>query len=329
MRWLVTGGAGFIGRNLLRLLLEQGRAAAIRVVDDLSAGGEETRPGEPFRGVSADAPGPLRDGAFEFVRADVRDREAMLRAAEGAEAVVHLAAATGVLPSIEDPFTDCSTNVLGTLAVLEGARRAGASGFVLASSGAPLGEQDPPLHENKVPRPISPYGASKLAGEAYCSAYHGSFGLATAALRFSNVYGPGSIHKGSVVAKFIRRALRGEPLTVYGEGEQTRDFVYVDDLVEAIARAGSLGLRGETLQIATGRETSVNELVGLLERVLRERGGVQVKIVHEPPIEGDVQRNYADISKARRLLDWEPRMALEEGLARTVDWFLALPRESL
>ena len=165
---------------------------------------------------------------------DIRNREGLRKIVSGSSAVVHLAAQTGVIPSLEDPAFDMEQNVGGTLNLLEACRIAGTPRFVLASSSAPLGEQEPPIDESKVPRPLSPYGASKLAGEGYCSAYAGSFGLETIALRFSNVYGPRSTYKGSVVAKFIKNILSGIPLTIYGSGGQTRDFIYVEDLCDAI-----------------------------------------------------------------------------------------------
>ena len=196
--------------------------------------------------------------------------------------------------------------------------------FVFASSGAPVGECEPPIHEELPAHPVSPYGASKLAGEAYCSAYHRSFGLETVALRFGNCYGPLSSHKSSVVAKFIREALAGERWEIYGDGRQTRDFIYVDDIVEAVARAATTtGIGGETFQIATNAETTVNELAQLLAEVLASHGICKVAIGNAGPRVGDVRRNYSDVSKAKTRLGWQARVDLEEGLRRTVRWFLA------
>ncbi len=303
MNWLVTGGCGFIGSALVRSLIDSDESVV--VLDDLSTG---TR--------SRIAPGvELRVG-------DVRDAGTTLRAARGADVIVHLAANTGVAQSVEDPSADCVTNVLGTLNMLEAARRNDAARFVFASSGAPVGEVEPPIHEELAPHPVSPYGASKLAGEGYCSAYHRSFGVETVALRFGNVYGPGSGHKGSVVAQFIRRALRGEALEVYGDGRQTRDFVYVEDLVRAIrAAATAPGAGGEVFQIATHRETTVLELVDALVPALEVAGVRGVEVQHAAPRVGDVRRNYSDTTKARERLGWQARTSLDEGLAQTVTWF--------
>jgi UDP-glucose 4-epimerase len=193
---------------------------------------------------------------------------------------------------------------------------------VFASSSAPIGEALPPIHENLPGRPVSPYGASKLAGEAYCSAYTRSYGTGAVALRFGNVYGPGSGHKSSVVAAFISAALAGEPLIVYGDGRQTRDFIYVDDLVRAVRFAAIVkDIGGELFQIATSHETSVGELLDLLVPLL-DAEQLSPKVRHASPRVGDVQRSYSDTAKARRMLGWSAEVGLSEGLRRTLNWFL-------
>lgn len=319
---LVTGGCGFIGRRLVSQLLARG-AGAIRVVDNLSFGTREAL--AALGSFEEVAPGSVGTptAAVQLIVGDIEDPELAIRACEGMGAVVHLAGNTGVGPSIEDPRSDCLANVIGTLNYLEAARHSGARRFIFASSGAVTGECDPPIHERVPTRPVSPYGASKLAGEAYCSAYARSFGLGTAALRFSNVYGPGSGHKQSVVAKFIRQAAAGEPVVVYGDGNQTRDFIYVDDLAEAIQRAlAAENISGEAFQIATMKETTVLELVTALNAALVAEGWPPLRIRFEPSRPGDVRRNYADTRKARELLDWQPRIDLAEGLGRMVQWAL-------
>ena len=324
MRWLITGGCGFIGRNLARRLGEQG-GQAVRVLDNLAVG---TREDLRYAGSFTERPVPDLDGfpptdALELVVADILDEEAVQQATRGAEVVVHLAANTGVAPSVQDPRTDCLTNVLGTLNCLEAARHAGVRRFVFASSGEPLGEVEPPIHEGKVPRPVSPYGASKLAGEGYCSAYFRTFGIETVALRFGNVYGPGSTHKDSVVAKFIKQALAGEPLAIYGDGSQTRDFIHVADLLEAIAKAATVpGMGGEVFQIASARETTVGDLARLVTATLGRMGLRDVVVRHGAARIGDVLRSRADTSKARRMLGWQTTVHLEEGLHAVARWFL-------
>jgi len=203
--YLVTGGCGFIGPALIARLLDDA-GNVVRVIDDLSAGRvENLRRVAEIETVAARELRPLRR-RIQLAVGDIADAELAEAACRGMDVVIHLAANTGVAPSIADPRADCLANVIGTFNYLEGARAAGVRRFVFASSGATVGECEPPIHELVPARPVSPYGASKLAGEAYCSAYARTFGLATVALRFGNVYGPGSEHKESVVAKFIRRA---------------------------------------------------------------------------------------------------------------------------
>ena len=298
---LVTGGAGFIGVNLGRLL----NAAGARTVafDSFVAG----------RASDAEAA-----GYDNIIEGDIRDADAMTAAARGVDAVVHLAARTGVVDSIEDPRGDVEVNVFGTLNALMAARDAGAGAFVFASSGAPLGSVEPPGHEDLAPRPLSPYGASKLAGEGLCSAFSGSYGIAATALRFTNVYGPYSYHKGSVVALCLKRIMDGDPLVVYGDGEQTRDFLYIDDLcaavIAAIVRKPTAGL----YQLGTGTETAVNELMALLVELMADRG---VTITHEPDRRGEIRRAFSDISRARAELGYQPDTPLRDGLMTTCDWF--------
>ena len=304
--YLVTGGCGFIGVNLIPRLIEQG--ARVRVLDNLSLGRREDV--EPL--------------GVDLQIGDIRDRSALTAACRGVDVVVHLAAHTRVVESLTDPQINFDVNAIGTLNVLEACRVAGIPKMIFASTGgAILGEQTPPVHEGMVPRPISPYGASKLAGEAYCSAYAGAYGLKTVALRFSNVYGPFSYHKGSVVAQFFRNLLRGEPIVIYGDGEQTRDFLYVADLVDAILLADKAELAGEVFQIASGRETSVRALVDAMKAMLPDR---TFDIRFEPARAGEILRNYANIEKARRMLGFDPTTRLDDGLPKTWQWFITHDR---
>jgi UDP-glucose 4-epimerase len=320
MKWLITGGCGFIGTNLIRRLVETGEHS-IRVVDNLTTGGrDDLRHVTAFtEGEPAD-PGPISDEGVELIVGDILDDELACRAAEGADSIVHLAANAGVPSSVEDPRYDCETNVLGTFNYLEAARKQDAGRYVFASSAAPIGDCDPPIHEEMACHPKSPYGASKLAGEGYCSAYHGSFGLDTVALRFGNVYGPLSGHKSSVVAKFIRRAIQGKTLEIYGDGQQTRDFIHTDDLTRAIVLAATQpDVGGEVFQIATNSETTVNDLTELLVDILEAETGLSdVDVTHTEPRTGDVRRNYSDTTKAENVLGWTPEINLADGLRRTV-----------
>jgi UDP-glucose 4-epimerase len=317
---LVTGGCGFIGRALIESLLADG-VRFVRVVDDLSNGRPET-----LRRLAAteetDRPGPSRS-RIQLVVGDIRNFALARASCEGLDGVVHLAANTGVPNSVANPLEDCTANVLGTINYLEGARNAGIRRFVLASSAAATGNCAPPIHERVVPRPVSPYGASKLAGEAYCSAYAASYAMSTVALRFGNVYGPGCDQKDSVVAKFIRQILAGEPIVIHGDGSQVRDFIYIDDLVKAIRLSlAAEGIGGEVFQIATASGTSILELARTLERVVGAQGGLPVKIGFGARREGDVQQSFADTGKALAKLGWRAQVDLPEGLARTVRWAL-------
>ena len=320
LNWLVTGGCGFLGTALIKQLRSAEMAASIRVLDSLAVGGRDDlamvcsfREGHK---------GP-EDAAVELVVGDIRDPNTCVLCCRGMDVVVHFAANTGVPVSIDNPRLDMECNVAGTFNMLEAARECGVSRFVFASSGAPAGEVEPPIHEELPPHPVSPYGASKLAGEGYCSAYYRSFGVETVALRFGNVYGPGSVHKNSVVARFIRKALAGEPLEIYGDGSQTRDFIYIDDLIDAVILAATRqGVGGEVFQIATSRETTVNEIVEVIAKTLESMGIAQPEIVRTEPRLGDVKRNFSDTAKAKAMLGWECRWRLEDGMVETVRYFM-------
>ncbi len=297
---LVTGGAGFIGSTLVRLLAERGYQ--VRVFDDLSSAGA----------------GLLDGTAAEIVQGDVRDLEALVAAAQGCDAMFHLAAGAGVIESVEDPLANFDVNARGTVTALWAAHRAGVPRFVFSSSNAPLGAGAYPASEDKPTAPLSPYGASKAVGEAYCSAFHGAYGLEAVAVRFSNAFGPRSAHKGNVIPLFIRRILAGEELVVYGDGTQTRDFVFVTDLADGLLRAAvTPGIGGEVFQLASGVETSLNELVAKLGEV----SGREPNVRREPPRAGEIQRNYSLVDKAFERLGYRPQVQLADGLRATWEYF--------
>jgi UDP-glucose 4-epimerase len=347
-RWLITGGCGFIGCNLIKCLLARS-GHYIRILDNLSVGLRSDlarvctfaeRTSQPFGAAvtlsdeNHDLPHSPRVTendcvpVVELMVGDIRGPHVCLEAARNINVIVHLAANTGVAPSVENPLLDMESNVIGTVNMLEAARHNQVKRFIFASSGAPIGECEPPIHEELAPRPVSPYGASKLAGEGYCSAYSRTFGLETVSLRFGNVYGPLSSHKTSVVAKFIRHALAGEVCEIYGDGAQTRDFVYIDDLIEAIMKAAFIkplsGFpTGEVFQIAGGMERTVNEMAELLRGILYQKLQIEMKINHGASRLGDVRRNYSRTAKAQKILNWRAQIELREGLDRTIDWFLS------
>jgi UDP-glucose 4-epimerase len=300
-RVLITGGCGFIGANLVRVVHEI-TGWDVRVVDDLRAGRREYLDGMDV----------------EISIGNVADPAVLEPALEGVDAVIHLAAQTGVVPSVENPQRDFEGNAVATFRALDACRLLGVKHFVFASSGAALGDVTPPLHEELVPHPLSPYGAGKLTGEAYCQSFAGSYGMLAVSLRFSNVYGPASVNKNNAIPNFIKASLQQESIHIYGDGQQTRDFIYVDDLCNAIVMAVQAeDVAGEVFQLATGRETSVMELVELIGGVI----GFSPEVSFEPRRAGEVYKSRVDISKVRRKLGFEPRVSLEEGLDRTVAWY--------
>ncbi|MGZ5301803.1 MAG: NAD-dependent epimerase/dehydratase family protein [Actinomycetota bacterium] len=306
MRSLVTGAAGFIGSRLSRRLVAEGHEVV--GLDDLSEGRLENL---------ADVP------EIRFAQTNLRDADAVQAAAHGCDAIFHQGAMKSVPRSIEEPERFTEVNVLGTLNVLLAARDATAS-VVFASSSSVYGDQDRfPLTEDMPPRPLSPYAATKLTGEAYSCAWWESFGVPTVALRYFNVYGPGqdpASEYAAVVPRFIAACLTGERPTIYGDGEQARDFTFIDDVVEAnlLAARAPDEARGRAFNIGGGAEpTSVNRLLELIGSSC----GVQPDPMHEPARVGDIRRSEADVGLARALLGFEPKVGVADGLRRTVDWF--------
>lgn len=301
MKILVTGGCGFVGTNLAYSLVAGGQQ--LRVLDDESVGDRSA----------------LGDLDVEFIKGSVTDPETVAAAVEGMDAVVHLAADTRVMDSIENPVRNFESNAVGSFILLQGMRKAGVKRIVAASTGgAILGEVPCPVHEEIMPRPLSPYGASKLAMEGYLSAFGGAYGFRCAALRFSNVYGPRSLHKGSVVALFFRQILNGEELTVFGDGEQIRDYVYAIDLVNGIHAALQSGVTG-VFQLGTGIPTTLNELIAEIRGVVGPLGDFKINWADRR--DGEIVDTYCDISKAKDAFGYDVQTPLHEGLTETWSWF--------
>lgn len=323
--WLITGGCGFIGRSLVKHLLEEEPNCNIKVLDNLLVGTREDLAEVcdfEERGTSKHHSKNHVANSVELVVGDVRDYGKCFESCDGIDIVVHLAASTGVAPSVADPRMDMENNVVGTFNMLEASRLNKVKKFIFASSGAPLGEVDPPIHEEKVARPVSPYGASKLACEGYCSAYYRAFGLKTVMLRFGNVFGPLSGHKNSIVARFFKRALTGETLEIYGDGNQTRDFLYINDLVQAVMLSTKTDIGGEIFQIATQKETTVNEIATKIGEIVYKETGKMVNIVYGQKRTGDVMRNFMDVSKAKKIIGWLPAHDLDSGLNESYKYFM-------
>ena len=303
MRILITGGCGFVGVNLTALLNTK-PGVTVRCFDNESLGKREH----------------LDDLDCEFVHGDIRDAGALRGAMAGVDQVVHLAADTRVIESIQNPRYNFEVNVGGTLNILECMRDAGLKRLINASTGgAIIGEVQGPVHEGLVPAPMSPYGASKLAVEGYCSAYSASYGVRSLSLRFSNLFGPRSFHKGSVVAAFLKQVLASKPLHVYGDGMQIRDYVYVEDVCDGIWR----GLQSEhtgPIQLGSGRPVTLDDLIAEIRAVVAPQ---TVEVIYHPFRAGEVHSTYCDVSIAREKLGFEPRTLLSTGLRTTWDWFSA------
>ena len=299
---LVTGGAGFIGSNLAARLLADG--CHVSILDNLSTGYRSNVPSHP---------------RLRFVEGDIRDEAAVREGIAGVDVVFHLAASVGNKRSIERPLEDAEVNVIGTLRVLEAALRNGVRKIVTSSSAGVFGElKQLPIREDHPAEPDTPYGASKLCEEKQCLAYAKLHDIEAVCLRYFNVYGPNQRFDayGNVIPIFVFQMLRGEPLTIFGDGEQTRDFVNVRDVVQANLRAAAARESSGAYNIGSGTRITINRLVALL----REASGLEPTVQQGPPRPGDVRHSLADISAARATLGFEPVVDMRTGLAEYVRW---------
>jgi len=300
VRVLVTGGAGFIGSHVVDALITRGDT--VTVLDDLSSGKLENLKGHEG------------NPAFRFIRGDIRNAKAVGKALVDADAVIHEAAIVSVPLSVKNPELTHSVNVEGTLNLLRASSDRGVKRFVFASSCAVYGKQKKfPISEDAPPKPLSPYAASKLAAEQNCLAFRDREGLEAVCLRYFNVYGSRQAagEYAGVMVKFLERLRADQPPTIYGDGDQTRDFVHIQDVAEATLLALKHDdVAGEVINIGTGRGASINELC---EIFLKTAGKISIKPVHEAPHAGDIRHSRADISKARKLLGFEPKVPLEKG----------------
>ena len=304
--YLVTGGAGFIGSHLVEELVKQGQR--VRVIDNLSTGKRENI--EPFL------------EKIEFIEGDIRDLGLVRKAMDGVDYVLHQAAVPSVPRSVKDPLTTNAANVDGTLNILIAARDADVNRVVYASSSSVYGDTPTlPKQEGMKPQPRSPYAVSKLAGELYCQAFYHVYGLEAVALRYFNVFGPRQDPESqyaAVVPKFITALLRGDPPMIFGDGKQSRDFTYVDNVVAAnLLAAKASGVAGEVFNIACGERITINELARMLTEII----GVNIEPEYTPPRPGDVLHSLADISKAQKLLGYKIKVDFERGLQKTVEWY--------
>jgi len=304
-KYLVTGGAGFIGSNITQELVKRGHA--VRVVDNFITGKKEN------------IASFLDD--IELIEGDIRDYETCRRALEGVDFVLHQAALPSVPRSIKDPLLTNEINIKGTLNLLLASRDKGVKRFVFASSSSVYGD-DPnlPKKEGTLGNPLSPYALSKLVGEKYCQVFSQLYGLSTVCLRYFNIFGPRQdplSPYAAAIPNFISRMLKGERPTIFGDGEQSRDFTYVSNVVEAnILASKARDVSGEVFNIACGERTTVNSLALKINEILKD----EISPSYDKPRPGDIRHSYADISKARKMLKYEPLVPFGEGLKETIRW---------
>jgi nucleoside-diphosphate-sugar epimerase len=304
--YLVTGGAGFIGSHLVHHLVEQGEA--VRVLDSFLTGSRENLAGVVDR--------------IELIEGDVRDADACARAVEDMDYVLHQAALPSVPRSIDRPVESSEINALGTARLLDAARTAGVRRFVYAASSSAYGDREAPAkRESHLAMPLSPYAAAKLAGEYFCQAFTRSFGLETVSIRYFNVFGPRQDPDSpysAVIPLFIKAMLRGGRPTIHGDGKQSRDFTYVDNVVRGnvLAATTAKPVAGRTINVACGSSISLLDLVDRINAIL----GTKIEPAFDAPRAGDVRHSLADIALARELLGYEPTVDFDGGLRRTIDW---------
>jgi nucleoside-diphosphate-sugar epimerase len=306
MRYLVTGGAGFIGSNMVDELVRRGHD--VTVLDDLSTGKEANLAGVRNK--------------IDFRAGSITDLETVQAACRGMDYVVHLAARTSVPKSVVDPLDTNRVNIDGTLNVLVAARDAKVRRFVYAASSSAYGETPTlPKVETMPPEPISPYGVTKYVGELYAQVFGRVYGLENASVRYFNVFGPRqdpTSQYSGVLSRFMLAVIAGEPPVIYGDGEQSRDFTYIDNVVDETLRAcEARGASGKIFNGGTGARITLNEVLKLLEKI----SGKKIRAKYDPPRAGDIRDSQADISLARNILGYEPRVLFEEGLQRTWEWY--------
>jgi nucleoside-diphosphate-sugar epimerase len=308
MRYLVTGGAGFIGSNTVDEIVRRGHSAV--VLDDFSAGREENL--------------KRSAGKIEIIRGSITDLPTVQKACEGADYVIHLAALTSVPRSVKDPLETNHVNIDGTLNVLVAARDAKVRRLVYAASCSAYGEAPiQPQCERMSPDPISPYGVTKFVGELYAKVFYRCYGLETICLRYFNVFGPRENPTSSysgVLSKFVTALLIHEQPIIFGDGEQSRDFTYIENVVQAnLLACDAQNCAGKTFNVGNGGRNTLNEALRLLEKISEKKATAK----YEPPRSGDVLHSQADITEAREVLGYDPKVGFEEGLRRTWEWYAA------
>lgn len=311
MRWLITGGCGFIGVNLVKSIIADGNQS-ITVLDNLCLGKVE------------DLTDVCDTNSVDIVVGDIRELSTVEKLCGDVDIIVHLAALGGVRPSVDNPKKWFENNTLGSFNVLEAARKTGVKKIICASSSAAVGDCKPPVHEDIAALPISPYGATKTTMESFCSAYYNSYGIDTVCLRFSNVYGKYSHRKEQLIPKLMKRTLSKDSFNIYGDGEQRRDFIHVDDLINVIKLCVVYSDRvgGEVFQLCSGNEYSVNTIVEKVNNCLKKYGIDTTTIGNVGAKVGDMATNAAVNLKIKDKLGWKPDVNIDDGVDEVVKWFI-------
>ncbi len=304
---LITGGAGFIGSNMARFLLEKGQS--VRVLDNFENGKKENL-------------AEISD-KIELIVGDVRDTDTVKKSVDNVDVVYHLAALGSVPRSIADPATSHDVNVNGTFNMLEGSRQANVKRFILASSSSVYGENPVlPQHEDLPLAPISPYGATKAIGEIYCKTFYETYGLQTISLRYYNVFGPRqdpNSQYAAAIPLFVSALMRDKSPRIFDDGEQTRGFTYIDNVTSANWLAATAKqTKGQAMNISTLTAVSVNTVVNTIKELLAKES---IKPIYDPPRQGDIKHSLADVSKAKEIIGYEPKVSFEEGIRKAIGWY--------
>jgi UDP-glucose 4-epimerase len=302
---LITGGAGFVGTNLVfRLLDESSSGYHISILDNLSTDANY----QYLKGIKN----------LTIHKMNLNEVNRLDNIIQGTDYLIHLAGHTYVRQSIKDPGYDFCENAINSFNLLNKSSKLGVKHFIFASTGAVVGNQDQPLKEDLFPQPISPYGASKLTAEMYCHVFSQISDMKCTALRFSNLFGPFSQHKTSVVSKFIQKILNKDEIEIYGDGSQTRDYLYTENLCDIFLKILDQDYKFNVFQVASGRETPLNELIDIIEEKMNKKA----KRKYTDFIKGEVRYSAVNISKAKTILNYEPKISLEKGIEETIHWFL-------
>ena len=322
MNVLITGGLGFIGTNLTQYLLSKKNIKKIIIIDSFQKTSlKNIKSFTKYKYYNSVTSYKESNNKVSIVRGDIKNSKFALKLTKNIDYIIHLAAESGVDISISEPRKSFENNVIGAFNYLDACRINKVKRFIFASSGAVFGDRKPPLTEDMPKQPISPYGSSKLTVETYAETFSNVFGFKATMLRFSNVYGRYSQHKDSVVSKFIKLANNNNKLTINGDGNHTRDFIHVNDIINAIYMSFSDKNNFSTYHVSTGVETSLNKLIKIFQKYYKKYN-IELNVLNVKERLGDAKKNYSSPLKIKRNLGWTPKIKLEEGVQDTIDWYM-------